>query len=234
MRLVSRTRLLPAFVAVALALPASASAQSTGGASAPPPQPASDVALVASPQALLGRERDADRHRLAPRPRPRPAGAALRRGRPALALGGAHHGRAHRPLPRPLEPAGARPAAAPRDAPAPPLRERDERLARGLRARLQAGHGHLVRPRALRQHDRVRAGAHAASSSASPTSRCPAARWSRSPTRGRSIVVPVVDRGPYAKGMTLGPHLGRGRAARLHRDGAHRRARPAGVLAQSR
>ena len=56
MRLVSRTRLLPAFVAVALALPASAAAQSTGGTSAPPPQPASDVALVASPQALLGRE----------------------------------------------------------------------------------------------------------------------------------------------------------------------------------
>ena len=24
--------------------------------------------------------------------------------------------------------------------------------------------------------------------------------------RGRSIVVPVVDRGPFAKGMTLGPH----------------------------
>ena len=56
MRLVSRTRLLPAFVAVALALPASAAAQSTGGVSAPPPQPATDVALVASPHALLGRE----------------------------------------------------------------------------------------------------------------------------------------------------------------------------------
>ena len=56
MRLVSLTRLLPAFVAVALALPASASPQSTGGTSAPPPQPASDVALVASPRALLGRD----------------------------------------------------------------------------------------------------------------------------------------------------------------------------------
>lgn len=56
MRLVSLTRLLPAFVAVAFALPASATAQSTGGASAPPPQPAGDVALVASPQALLGQE----------------------------------------------------------------------------------------------------------------------------------------------------------------------------------
>ena len=56
MRLVSPTRLLPAFVVVALALPASASPQSTGGTSAPPPQPASDVALVASPQALLGRD----------------------------------------------------------------------------------------------------------------------------------------------------------------------------------
>ncbi len=56
MRLVTPTRLLPAFVAVALALPASASPQSTGGTSAPPPQPASDVALVASPQALLGRD----------------------------------------------------------------------------------------------------------------------------------------------------------------------------------
>jgi rare lipoprotein A len=56
MRLVSLTRLMPALVAVAFALPASVLAQSTGGTSAPPPQPAGDVALVASPQALLGRE----------------------------------------------------------------------------------------------------------------------------------------------------------------------------------
>ena len=56
MRLASLTRLLPAYVAVGLALPASAAAQSTGGTSAPEPQPASDVALVAAPQALLGHE----------------------------------------------------------------------------------------------------------------------------------------------------------------------------------
>jgi rare lipoprotein A (peptidoglycan hydrolase) len=59
MRLVTRTRLLPAFVAVGLALPATAAAQSTGGSTAPEPQPAqatSEVALVAAPQALLGRE----------------------------------------------------------------------------------------------------------------------------------------------------------------------------------
>jgi len=56
MRLVSRTRLLPAILAVGLALPATAAAQSTGGAAAPEPAPASDVALVASPQALLGRK----------------------------------------------------------------------------------------------------------------------------------------------------------------------------------
>ncbi len=58
MRLVSRTRLLPALVAVALALPATAAAQSTGGASAPEPQPrsAGEVALVASSHALLGRK----------------------------------------------------------------------------------------------------------------------------------------------------------------------------------
>ena len=55
MRLVTCTRLLPAFVAVALRRPAAAGAQSTGGAGAPEPQPASEVALVASPQALLGR-----------------------------------------------------------------------------------------------------------------------------------------------------------------------------------
>jgi rare lipoprotein A len=59
MRLVSRTRLLPALLAVGLALPATAAAQSTGGASAPEPapaaEPASDVALVAAPQAYLGR-----------------------------------------------------------------------------------------------------------------------------------------------------------------------------------
>ena len=56
MRLVSPIRLTPAFLAVAFALPATAAAQSTGGTSAPEPQPASDVALVASPQALLGRK----------------------------------------------------------------------------------------------------------------------------------------------------------------------------------
>jgi rare lipoprotein A len=61
MRLVTRTRLLPAFLAAGLALPATAAAQSTGGASAPEPapqpaHPASEVALVASPQALLGRK----------------------------------------------------------------------------------------------------------------------------------------------------------------------------------
>jgi len=56
MRLDSRTRLLPALLAVALACPAAASAQSTGGVTAPPPQPAADIALVASPHALLGRE----------------------------------------------------------------------------------------------------------------------------------------------------------------------------------
>src|SRR6476646_7705096 len=56
MRLVSLTRLLPALVVVGFVLPASASAQSTGGSSAPPPQPAGDVALVASPQALLGQD----------------------------------------------------------------------------------------------------------------------------------------------------------------------------------
>jgi rare lipoprotein A (peptidoglycan hydrolase) len=56
MRLVSRTRLLPASVAVALALPATAAAQSTGGASAPEPRSAGEVALVASSHALLGRK----------------------------------------------------------------------------------------------------------------------------------------------------------------------------------
>jgi len=56
MRPVSRTRLLPALVAVAFACPSAASAQGTGGTAAPPPQPATDVALVASPHALLGRE----------------------------------------------------------------------------------------------------------------------------------------------------------------------------------
>ena len=48
-------RLLPALVAVGLALPAGAAAQSTGGASAPAAQPAGTVALTADPHALLGR-----------------------------------------------------------------------------------------------------------------------------------------------------------------------------------
>ena len=121
MRLVSPTRLLPALVAVALALPASASAQSTGGSSAPPPQPAADVALVASPQALLGREA-----MLTGTVSRRARGRVLRvqrfdetaqrwRSEARTTVGRT------RPLQRPLEPAGARPAAAARDAPAPPL-----------------------------------------------------------------------------------------------------------------
>ena len=61
MRLVTRTRLLPAFVAVGLLLPATAGAQSTGGSAAPetaprPAKTATQVALFAAPQALLGQE----------------------------------------------------------------------------------------------------------------------------------------------------------------------------------
>jgi rare lipoprotein A len=53
-------RLLPAMLAVALALPATAAAQSTGGTAAPepapaPPAPAADSPLVVAPKALLGR-----------------------------------------------------------------------------------------------------------------------------------------------------------------------------------
>ncbi len=52
-------RLLPATLAVALALPASAAAQSTGGTAAPEPAPepapAADSPLVVGPKALLGR-----------------------------------------------------------------------------------------------------------------------------------------------------------------------------------
>ena len=51
----TQIRLLPALLAVGLALPASAAAQSTGGASAPEAQPAGAVALTAGPHALLGR-----------------------------------------------------------------------------------------------------------------------------------------------------------------------------------
>jgi rare lipoprotein A len=52
-------RLLPAMLAVALALPATAAAQSTGGTAAPEPTPepapAADAPLVVAPKALLGR-----------------------------------------------------------------------------------------------------------------------------------------------------------------------------------
>jgi rare lipoprotein A len=47
-------RLLPALLAVGIALPASAAAQSTGGATAPEAQPAGAVALTAIPHVLLG------------------------------------------------------------------------------------------------------------------------------------------------------------------------------------
>ena len=226
MRLVSPTRLLPAFVAVALALPATAAAQSTGGASAPEPQPASDVALVASPQALLGREAT-----LTGTVSRRARGRVLRVQRfdeaaKALALGGPDHGRPQGPLQRPLEPAGARPAADPRDAPAPPLRD----ASRAPRPRSPCGSSSPPwRP---------------GTAPGCTATRRPAARSSRKELvgvahkslpcgtlvevsyRGTSIVVPVVDRGPFVKGMTWDLTVGRGRAARLHRDGAHRRARP--------
>jgi rare lipoprotein A len=55
MALAHSTRLLPALVVVGLALPATAAAQGTGGSSAPPPQPKTTVALSAGPHALLGR-----------------------------------------------------------------------------------------------------------------------------------------------------------------------------------
>jgi rare lipoprotein A len=56
MKLVYRTLLLPALVAASLTLLAgSAAAQSTGGSSAPPPAPASSPALSVGPHALLGR-----------------------------------------------------------------------------------------------------------------------------------------------------------------------------------
>jgi rare lipoprotein A len=48
-------RLLPAVLAVALALPTSAAAQSTGGTTAPEAPPAGQPALDAGPHALLGR-----------------------------------------------------------------------------------------------------------------------------------------------------------------------------------
>jgi rare lipoprotein A (peptidoglycan hydrolase) len=52
---VSRIRLVPALMAACLALPATAAAQSTGGASAPEPTAASSSALQVGPHALLGR-----------------------------------------------------------------------------------------------------------------------------------------------------------------------------------
>ena len=55
MALAHSTRLLPALVVAGLALPAGAAAQSPGGSAAPPPQPKTTVALTASPHALLGR-----------------------------------------------------------------------------------------------------------------------------------------------------------------------------------
>ena len=55
MALAHSTRLLPALVVVGFALPATAGAQTTGGSSAPGAQPATGVALTAGPHALLGR-----------------------------------------------------------------------------------------------------------------------------------------------------------------------------------
>jgi rare lipoprotein A len=56
MALVSRTRLLPALMAACFALPAAdAAAQGTGGATAPEPAPVASSTLSVGPQALLGR-----------------------------------------------------------------------------------------------------------------------------------------------------------------------------------
>jgi len=55
MALAHSTRLLPALAAVGLGLPVAAAAQGTGGSAAPLPQPKTTVALSAGPHALLGR-----------------------------------------------------------------------------------------------------------------------------------------------------------------------------------
>jgi rare lipoprotein A (peptidoglycan hydrolase) len=56
MALAHRIRLLPALLAACFALPAgTAAAQSTGGSAAPEPAPASNATLSAGPHALLGR-----------------------------------------------------------------------------------------------------------------------------------------------------------------------------------
>ena len=226
MRLVSRIRLLPAFVAVALALPATAAAQSTGGASAPEPQPATDVALVASPQALLGRKATLT-GTVSRRARGRVrAGAALRRGR--------RRPGARRPGPRSAARAASASAGARRCSASSAIRATLQRrrsatvtnaspevsvrvfkpamatwYGPGLYGNTTAC-GQEMTQGARRRRPQVAAVRHARGG------RLPRDQHRRPGRRPRAV----------RQGHDVGPHRGRGAAARLHRDGAHRRARP--------
>ena len=187
MRLVSRTRLLPAFVAVALALPATRRRAVDRRRAAPEPQPATDVALVASPARAARPQGHADGHRRAPRPRPhRARSQRFDEAAAALALGGPHHGRARRAL---HAPAGARARSAQRGsarrcsaaAPRRVTSASPEVAVRVFKPAMATWYGPGLygnRPPAARRSR--------ATSSASPTGRCRAARWSRSPTAARA------------------------------------------------
>ena len=85
------------------------------------------------------------------------------------------------------------------------------RLARAPAHRLPPGARHLVRPRLLRQHDRLRHRADRARSSASPTARLPCGTASPS-LRPTTSLAPVVDRGPFGGKAQLGPHRRRPRS----------------------
>ena len=228
MRLVSLTRLLPALVVVALALPAPPP-RSRRAAQPRPPPPAADVALVASPQRCSAARPCSSGTVAAPCARPHPARAALRRGRP---------GAGDR---RPARPSVARAASASAGAPG----ARPQRL----RATLQRRRAATVTSASPEVSVRVFKPGMATwygPGLYGNTTACgqeltrdlvgvahktlPCGTLVEVSYGGRSIVVPVIDRGPFVKRHDLGPDLGRRRAARLHRDGAHRRARPGSLL----
>ena len=132
---------------------------------------------------------------------PRARRPALRRHDADLGRRGDEHRRGRRQLPRPLAhephrrvPHARRPAGGRRGA-------RRRRLPRADRHRLQVRDGHLVRARAPRAQDRVRA---------APDPQLLGVAHRRLPCgtpvalyyQGRTIVVPVVDRGPFRHGVT--------------------------------
>ena len=225
-------RLLPASRVASRVARDRAAAQSTGGGAARAAAAGLATSRSSPRRARCSAARTRGSRTTAARDGDAAVGArrALRRGGPGLAPRGAARPSAATAL-RALAPARARRPASAR---------RSSAAAARVRERRARGHGAPSSSRAWPPGT-------APASTATPTAcgqelttlvgvahkTLPVRHEGRGRLRGPQHRRPGRRPRPVRQGHDLGPHLGHGRAARLHRDGAHRRARPA-RLAQSR